>query len=750
MGIPEKSDQEKEKEKGKKSTQKKTGGTSTNTQKDNTFEKCKTELEDIKNDNYVRVKKEYYDTLSTSKYDKKTYKCEANNTTSYHVKKKTASRGDEVVVGGGDTEATFYSECGDGPFQKGCKDVGSSKGKPNVNGMIYKLQGCLQVKQDSLFGPDTERALKGKFNNKVSVTKEEIESICSGTPVKGEVSTSFGVEEQKEYWQKLKDNGQIYTKGLIYLLKNGATYVYIIKRKKDGTKVPILNSSEVSTKTLEDKTNLINSFDEFDYEILYPINPASKATLGEVGVLTAGLTQDDESYVKILKDDQGSWKPAQSDESFEISEGKSLTEQTIKTLLKLRLFEQNVKRNIGSSSDPNKVYTSKGTDAGKSQQKKTEDSKNQELSQEQKTAEIKSVMAPKQTELLKAIDDLIVYTEKAKFIIKKEDKIKKYAESRQKVGQMDSSQVCSPDKQKELNDTIKEFDISLKKYDLALNDNEETYLKNIKSILVDVINQCKTIETKYAKTSETDVVKKSDEPLVKQDEKIMAKKDEGKPVTNEVKAFIESNGYTYEKPKIDEKERLASRTTVGQQLRNLDADGIYVDYYNDTTPIWKASEESFEELDATIKQIKSDIPRELKRGYCKRAINMLYRSAFPSTRVIQLRKRSVIDDDKKLFELKSAVIQCDEEKNFAQGIEGIGDELNSLYRCRTNKKGKSYYGVDRYCLKDFKKLKQDNPTMQMESIVRKHISEAIKSKKLVSLQESKVQSILKEIKRLKG
>jgi len=129
-------------------------------------------------------------------------------------------------------------------------------------------------------------------------------------------------------------------------------------------------------------------------------------------------------------------------------------------------------------------------------------------------------------------------------------------------------------------------------------------------------------------------------------------------------------------------------------------------------------------------------------------VKRLFISAFPSTRVLQTKKTSVIEDDNVLNSLKSAIIKCDEQKNFTEGSGGVGDELKSLYRCRSNKKGRSYYGVDRYCLKDYKKLKQDNPTMQMESLVRKHIGKAVHKKTKLNEKTTIVSNILKEIKRL--
>ena len=667
------------------------------------------------------------------------------------IRKKPTEDTEDTTVTPPPSPSTTYKDCGNGPYKKGCK------GTP-----ISTIQECLISKgytlkygADGKFGKYTEDALFSATGKK-EFTKDEVTTLCQEMKTDTSVTAEFGKEKQKQYWQNLKDKGQIYTKGITYLLKNGVTYVYIIKRKKDGTKVPIVSEAELNVKTLEGKTKLIQSFDEFDYEILYPINPAAKATAGEVGVLTAGLTQDDEVYVRIIKDNQGNWKPTEPDESFELSGDEPMVEHTIKTILKLRLFEQNVKRTIGSSSDPNKLYTVGGgtpTSSSTSVSTSTSTTQTSVKTEEDKKKEVKTVMGPKQVEVLTIMDELILYTGKYGKTFKGM-KVKKFNESRELIGNMNMADVCSESNQAELKNAVKELDNAMVDYDSQLDETEESYLNKIKTILLTIPGECDKINKSFSTASITTTTstptKGAETSTVKTKEVVTTKDEEtATGVDPEVKSFLEDNGYTFSKPSLVEKERLSSQTTVGQQLRNLDADGIYEEYYTDSTPIWKSSTESFGDLKYTIQNIKSNIPNEVKREYCKSAIDRLYQSAFPSTRVVQTKNRSVIEDDEMLNQLKSAIIKCDEEKNFSVGKGGKGDELSALYRCRSNKKGRSYYGVDRYCLTDYKTLKQDNPTMQMESVVKKHIFEAIKTKNKVLKNEVKVESILREIKGLK-
>jgi hypothetical protein len=212
-----------------------------------------------------------------------------------------------------------------------------------------------------------------------------------------------------------------------------------------------------------------------------------------------------------------------------------------------------------------------------------------------------------------------------------------------------------------------------------------------------------------------------------------------------VRTWALANGYTFDKPGLDEEEQLATQTTVGELLRNLDRYKIYVDYYKDTTPVWKSSYSEGEEvdLDSLIEDVKSADPRsEDSRRACRGVVKQLYYRAFKSKRIIQFRDLEDLKSEK-LQELKNAVIKCDEDKNFVEGSLGVRDELKSLYSCyQSGRDKRERHGISKYCLTGYMEKVQNTPGMQRESIVKKHILNAINSKK----KDVMVESILRQIK----
>jgi hypothetical protein len=631
------------------------------------------------------------------------------------------------------TTTTTYSVCSSGTLSKGCKDSGSTKGSPNVNGDIYKLQGCLKVVQDGYFGSKTEAALLDKTQKK-GILVTDIPALCSGTATSTDSSVDFTLEKQKVYWENLKEKGQVYKSGVMKKLVNSQMYVYIVKRKKDGTKVPMVES-DVTTTTDEAKLKLIESFDEFDYEVLYPINPGSKVTKGSVGVLTAGLNQNDELFVKILKDSQGFWSPADVEEKFEEETPKTIQEQAIRKILWLRLLEQKVTRTIGSSSDPNKTYTSTTT-TSKTKTSTTDGTTTVDVTKNKEEL-VKTTFKDKRQKVLSIlkteVDEGDIYSSTLQpayeFLLK--FPVEKY---------------CETESLKQLNIAIKQIEDNRK---FVIGETKDA-IDEVYNILITIGPECKKINTKIqdnAKSAGTTAVTAKSITTTDKAKDITLKTSEEEKtvyVDGEVKSFLEDKGFTFEKPGLDEKDKLATRTTVGEQLRNFDADGIYTEYYEDTTQIWKEREspEDISDIESTLSQIKSEIPEEQKKKVCRKAIKRLYISAFPAAGSREKETRSIIEDDTVLNNLKTAIIQCDEQMNFPPTRMGMGNELTSLYRCRTDDNTRSYYGINRYCLKDFKPLKQDNPMMQRESIVKKHIFEAIKNKK----KETMVESILRKIK----
>jgi len=252
-----------------------------------------------------------------------------------------------VVIPGG-----RYRDCTGGPYSKGCTDT---------EGIISKVQGCLGTTVDGKFYTKTEDALMSKTGKK-TFTKEDVSKICSGTPPEGEGIKLFGIDEQKKYWEDLKNEGQITTFGTTITNKNTILYVYK-KNRNTGSKEK-LTSNDINllknwSTSAEIKDELLKSFDIYDYIVLHPIHPSSgKNVDGQVSVMTAILNANDELTISTVN--AGTWKPSQKIDAFNYEESNDLTSETIRKILKGRLIEQNVtlKPGIRSSSEPAK----KGTD----------------------------------------------------------------------------------------------------------------------------------------------------------------------------------------------------------------------------------------------------------------------------------------------------------------------------------------------------------------------------------------------------
>jgi len=217
--------------------------------------------------------------------------------------------------------ASGYKECTDF-YQINCKDAGSAIGRPNTNGAIYKVQGCIGVKQDSFFGPRTEGALQAKIG-KNYFTEDQVEVICNGE-VPGGTSPAIVMpltQEQKEqYWNDLIEKERIYDQGLIHTLKNGAV-VYVVKTD--------INNPSVKTplSSLKDVDLTAN-----DFIVMYPINKGEPR--GKFGLLAKYKTPSGEEKVKIETNPRWYWTPEEEVESIDMFESK------IKDILKSVLSEQ--------------------------------------------------------------------------------------------------------------------------------------------------------------------------------------------------------------------------------------------------------------------------------------------------------------------------------------------------------------------------------------------------------------------------
>jgi len=134
---------------------------------------------------------------------------------------------------GGTTNEVYYKTCEEsGVYKKFCKDPKAVKGNPDVNGTIYKLQGCLGIFQDGFFGGKTETALLAKTGKK-SITRDEIVVICNT-----QVGETIGDGSWKEKFPCIEaslQNGKLeklddFVKCGCFHLKDGSCIIYT-----DGT-----------------------------------------------------------------------------------------------------------------------------------------------------------------------------------------------------------------------------------------------------------------------------------------------------------------------------------------------------------------------------------------------------------------------------------------------------------------------------------------------------------------------------------
>ena len=158
---------------------------------------------------------------------------------------------------------TTYSVCPGPTYSKGCKDSGA----PNPNGIIYKVQGCIGTKQDSLFGPKTLKALQGAGHGS-TFSDEDFDVICkSSDPNNDNNNENNEVIEagrgSEKYWQELIDTNQVYPYGIVEEIKTrdfpSGVFVYIIKTE--------LNNSENRLRLDDLRLNP----DSYDYWALFPI-----------------------------------------------------------------------------------------------------------------------------------------------------------------------------------------------------------------------------------------------------------------------------------------------------------------------------------------------------------------------------------------------------------------------------------------------------------------------------------------------
>lgn len=235
-----------------------------------------------------------------------------------------------------------YIDCKN-TFNRGCKDLGSTLGNPNKDGLIYKVQGCLGVKQDSFFGSKTEAALFGKTNKKF-FTNNDVATICDGSTsgnVGPTIELPLSQTQKEQYWNDLIAKDRIYDQGLIYTLSDN-TVVYIVKTELNNPEV------KLTLKTLKGEDLTKN-----DYIVMYPIKRGD--IRGKFGLLVKYKKPNGTEGTKIEKGARWSWSPEEEVESVDMFESK------ITNILKNVLLEQTFHGRLTTPTQPGGTTTNSGT-----------------------------------------------------------------------------------------------------------------------------------------------------------------------------------------------------------------------------------------------------------------------------------------------------------------------------------------------------------------------------------------------------
>jgi len=455
------------------------------------------------------------------------------------------------------TSTSSYTTCNGPTYKKGCKDSGATKGNPNTNGMIYKLQGCIGAYQDSFFGSKTEEALKAAFGGKAQVTDKDIESLCKSTD-QGQHTTPEGnvTVGTEEYWQNLIDNEQVYGNGLIYKLKSGE-YVYIIKTD--------LNNSDIKypldTLSGED-------VEKYDYLVLYAVK--SGKNYGLFGVLTHYVTPNGETKTKVETNPKWKWEPIEQTESFDLSE-------MIKRKLREKLNEQRFSGRGTSSSGANTgVNTSSGTFSGRDQGATTTGDQGATTTPTKPDPKkVKAVIEPLR---LKTIELLNQIKENPKFSVfaSKEDK-KSLDDAITLLNNFDSSKAC---------DSIALIDENLIFLNQMISDNEGglgkkdivDLAKQVRTNLEKVKSECSRLEKEAQSSSSNSTTNQGSTTTTPSGEPV------GDQDLRKMFGFVGPDGKTYSpKPKIKSIERKGGELaygTIQNAINNSDARSYYFSEYN--------------------------------------------------------------------------------------------------------------------------------------------------------------------------
>ena len=453
---------------------------------------CKTQDKEKIDLGYKKTDKVTYDRAKskTDQYDTDYFWCKPEGKHHLFIKSKSIVTPDDTVV---ITPGGRYSDCTGGPYSKGCTDT---------EGVIRKVQGCLGTTVDGKFYTNTEGILMSK-TGKNTFTKEDVSKICSGTSSEGEHLLTFGIDEQKKYWEDLKNEGQITTLGTPLTSAKNNVVVYVYKKNRTTDKKEKITSNDVNWKSSpEIKDALLKNFEVYDYIVLHPINPNNKNMPGEVSIMTAGLNQDDEVVISTVT--AGRWAPAQKTVSYDSEGSNDLMAETIQKILKGRLIEQNVTLTKHSSPDP----TIKGTDIASTSTTKDSGTGTSTTTTKSTTTpktidvkvETEKVMTPIKQKALNKIQEWDDYNEGLSGLsIRSAGKGKINTEidkARSIIQSVEPKDFCSNNVKSQINSAMTDINKKKKEYSSILTNQDNKFMSELEALLNDLIVGCETIQTK--------------------------------------------------------------------------------------------------------------------------------------------------------------------------------------------------------------------------------------------------------------
>jgi hypothetical protein len=362
---------------------------------------------------------------SSKRYYRKAKSVTTTTTTSRVVTTTTTSRVTPPPP------STGYSDCGGPKYYQGCKDPGSGYGDPDPDGDIYKVQGCIGAKQDSLFGPRTKSKLKAA-TGKVTFKVEDIATICKESVVDGGQSTPQTVDEQRKYWNNLIENEQIWRKG--YLLEKNGKVVYVIKTDLENpdVKYPLENLSGAD-------------LTKFDYIVMFIPEAGSKT--GKWGLLAVTTTPNGEQKVIVQTNPSWTWEPNEKQDYVDLLESR------IKNVLKSKLQEQRFFGRTKKTADDGKGVNTSGGNISKGTENKTDNKTVVSGPVKADPTKVKEVVEPLRVETIKLLEEIKGMNF---FQIGASDKDKKSLDDAIKLLQnFDSSKACEAENQELINQNMK-------------------------------------------------------------------------------------------------------------------------------------------------------------------------------------------------------------------------------------------------------------------------------------------------------